>query len=270
MLKLRIIAALIAAPLVVAALFYTSQQSFSVIFLVLAGIALFEWGNLAGLESLLTRALYLALYCLLAYLLYVSNLLLFMLALSSMFWLLALLMVLFHPRFQSWLENQPLHLAAGLVVALGAWSGLLVLKALAAGEWLLVWVMILVWGADVGAYFSGKSLGRHKLAPDISPGKTWEGVIGGLMLSMAATLAMVLYIPDLQSVNIEILLWLTMAFCLAGISIAGDLFESILKRHVGVKDSGRIFPGHGGLLDRVDALVAVLPLFAGLIYLNLS
>ena len=115
---------------------------------------------------------------------------------------------------------------------------------------------MIVWIADVGAYFSGKTFGRVKLAPAISPGKTWEGVIGGLLLVLAAVAVVALQ----QGFPLAVAL----PFCaaVALISIVGDLTVSMFKRHTGIKDSGNLFPGHGGVLDRVDSVSAAAPLFA--------
>jgi phosphatidate cytidylyltransferase len=129
----------------------------------------------------------------------------------------------------------------------------------------LIFTLLIVWAADAGAYFAGKKFGRVKLAPAISPGKTWEGVVGGLLL--VAALAAVIAVW--QGVSIGVLL----PFCLAvaAISIVGDLTVSMFKRTAGVKDSGSLFPGHGGVLDRVDSVAAAAPLFAlGLGWLGLA
>ena len=266
MLKMRIIAALVAAPLVILALFVTTRLSFALVFLCLSSIALYEWGNLAGLTHLFKKVLYLLGFWLLAFFIYDTEYEKAVLILSALFWLGAVFMVLAHPQGRFWLKIPILHLAFGLLVFTGAWLGLLRLKALPGGEWLLVWTMILVWGADVGAYFSGKALGQNKLAPDISPGKTWEGVFGGMLVSVGATLSLALFVPALVELNFSIWLWMMLAIGLTALSVAGDLFESILKRSAQVKDSGSVFPGHGGLLDRIDALIAVIPVFASILY----
>jgi phosphatidate cytidylyltransferase len=127
--------------------------------------------------------------------------------------------------------------------------------------WLLLGIMVLVWVADSAAYFSGRKFGKHKLAPSISPGKTWEGVAGALLgVSVCVLLAwgfggylhLFMFLPVI----------LLASWCWVGLAVIGDLFESAVKRQAGVKDSGALLPGHGGLLDRIDALTSTLPLAA--------
>ncbi len=132
------------------------------------------------------------------------------------------------------------------------------------GPVVLLLALLIVWAADVGAYFAGKQFGRVKLAPSISPGKTWEGVLGGLLLVALLTVGAAYW----TDTNLAVLL----PFCLAvaALSIVGDLTVSMFKRTAGVKDSGKLFPGHGGVLDRVDSVAAAAPLFAlGLVWLGL-
>jgi phosphatidate cytidylyltransferase len=135
------------------------------------------------------------------------------------------------------------------------------------GAAMLVSAMAIVWVADIGAYFAGRAFGRHKLAPHISPGKTWEGVAGGVAAVLALSMAIVLLAPQasesvFSSRLVTRLGWPVAAailMALACLSVAGDLFESLLKRHAGVKDSGASLPGHGGVLDRIDALIPTMP-----------
>ena len=128
-------------------------------------------------------------------------------------------------------------------------------------------VIARLWSADIGAYFVGRAYGRRKLALAVSPGKTWEGAVGGLVCTVLLATGLVLVVPALRMVPFSLTAWALLAFALGAISIVGDLFESVLKRETGAKDSGALLPGHGGLLDRIDALLAVLPVFALLVLL---
>lgn len=145
----------------------------------------------------------------------------------------------------------------GIVTLLLAWLALThVLVDRPLGAYWLLLLFLLVWAADIGAFFAGRTLGRHKLAPAVSPKKTWEGVIGGLVAAalIAATGAVMLGVPPA--------LFVPFALVVAAMSVVGDLTVSLFKRNAGLKDSGSIFPGHGGILDRVDSLIAAAPLFA--------
>jgi phosphatidate cytidylyltransferase len=124
--------------------------------------------------------------------------------------------------------------------------------------------MILVWGADIGAYFSGRAFGKRKLAPQVSPGKSWEGVYGGLLLCLLLTLALGIY---QQWAVAQLLAGLFGTLVVVLISVVGDLNESMFKRNAGVKDSSNLLPGHGGILDRIDSLTAAIPVFAVLLWL---
>ncbi|MBP0122937.1 MAG: phosphatidate cytidylyltransferase, partial [Candidatus Nitrotoga sp.] len=128
-------------------------------------------------------------------------------------------------------------------------------------------VMGLVWVADIAAYFGGRKFGRHKLAPTISPGKTWEGVISAL-LGVTVYVLLVVWVRDLSMTRVVLFGILMASWMCVGLSVIGDLFESAVKRQAGVKDSGTLLPGHGGLLDRIDALTSTLPLVAMTILLQ--
>jgi phosphatidate cytidylyltransferase len=155
-------------------------------------------------------------------------------------------------------------LFAGLVVFVACWHALVAARTV--GVAFVLSLLLVVWLADIGAYFAGKAFGRHKLAPSISPGKTWEGALGGFAAvivigSIAA--ATRVFAPTLFSAFVEHLGWiraLVALTVLVAFSVVGDLFESLLKRQAGVKDSSGLLPGHGGVLDRIDALLPVLPI----------
>jgi phosphatidate cytidylyltransferase len=131
------------------------------------------------------------------------------------------------------------------------------------GAWWLLYVMLLVWGADSGAYMFGKLFGKHKLAPKVSPGKTWEGLIGGLVTSAVISWLFGRYAP----LNVVPMTLLVCSVIAALASVLGDLTESMFKREAGIKDSGHLIPGHGGILDRIDSLTAAVPVFACLMLL---
>jgi phosphatidate cytidylyltransferase len=155
-------------------------------------------------------------------------------------------------------------MAAGLVIFAACWHALVAARA--AGVAFVLSLLLVVWLADIGAYFAGKAFGRHKLAPAISPGKTWEGAAGGwaaVMVVSVAAVALHAFEPTLYSAlaaQMGLGRALFMLTVLVAFSVVGDLFESMFKRQAGVKDSSGLLPGHGGVLDRIDALLPVLPL----------
>jgi phosphatidate cytidylyltransferase len=158
---------------------------------------------------------------------------------------------------------------AGVLVIVPAWAALAELHALGTnGPKLVLMLLVMVWLADSGAYFAGRQWGRTKLAPVISPGKTWEGVYGGLLASLLfAAIAGGLYSQSIKWT----LTFMAVSLVTVLFSVAGDLLESLMKRQSGIKDSGSIIPGHGGIFDRIDSLVAAAPVFLiGFLWLGLS
>lgn len=131
------------------------------------------------------------------------------------------------------------------------------------GGWIMLYLLTLVWVADIGAYFSGRKFGKHKLAPGISPGKTWEGVAGGVILNV---LWMLVVFKISNGWGTELWQFILIGLATSMISVVGDLYESILKREAAVKDSGKLLPGHGGVLDRIDSVIAATPIFVAGFY----
>jgi phosphatidate cytidylyltransferase len=271
MLKTRILTALVLVPCVLAALFALSPQAFGIASLLVVGVAAREWGRLAGFAAPrlpifvgVTLLLGLALLCP-AWSGFGRGwgreIVLTVCGTSAVFWLcLAPPWVI-----ARWPTSSPLPMAfVGWVVLCGAWVAIVELQA--RSPWLLLAAMAVVWIADTAAYFTGRAFGHRKLAPTVSPGKTWEGVYGALFAVSAYALALVPLAPAagfaLPTSALAITLWTMFALLVTGVSIFGDLFESLLKRHAGVKDSGALLPGHGGVLDRTDALFAAMPLAA--------
>lgn len=179
---------------------------------------------------------------------------------ALLFWLLAAPLSLRN----GWSGRGARGISGVLVIVPLVWA-LLWLQQQADGNLLLVSGMAVVWVSDTAAYFAGRAFGRHKLAPAVSPGKTWEGVAGAVAGVAVYTLALVTVVGERLPAGLPEMFGLTLFMCLLG--IVGDLYESWMKRVAGVKDSGACLPGHGGLLDRVDALAAALPAWAGGLWL---
>ena len=261
MLKTRIITALILAPSVIAAIYLLPLTWFAGFFFLLAALAANEFAQLAGWQSPLLRYSYCSALAVLVVLSWIQpQLAVFGLIIGGLVWLLAPLLVVSFPRGQALVaQGWPVALA-GLMICWAAWLALVFVRSAPDGATWLLWAMLLVWGADIGAYFTGKRFGQRKLAPAVSPGKTWEGVWGGFAVAMLACTLLLLAMGQFT------LLWLPVTGLLIVLSVFGDLFESVLKRVKGVKDSGTLLPGHGGVLDRVDSLIAVLPWLALIIW----
>jgi phosphatidate cytidylyltransferase len=257
LLRSRVITALIIAPLVLLAIYFLPLPAYAAFFWLIAAAAAYEWAGLAHIGGMGGRFAYVGALALLAIVTWlVPAYWLAVLWLGALFWLLAAIVVLTYPGSGRIVSHPLVIIPAGLLVAWAAWLALVVIRAQPAGATWVLWLLLLVWAADIGAYFAGRRFGRIKLAPSVSPGKTWEGVLGGVAASLIVALAMLAAMGELS------LWWVPVALLLAAVSVFGDLFESVLKRQRGVKDSGALLPGHGGVLDRIDSLVAVLPVFA--------
>lgn len=263
--RVRVIAAVVMAPVAIAALLWLPSPWLAAALAALMMAGLWEWTALAGVTSRPARVAYLAANAILmAALVWGAGRGLFTLKLVSLvgalWWLLPLLwLARYDFAAADTPRNRALKLLAGSLCAVPAWAALCWLHASSplGPRWALFAVAI-VWAADTGAYFVGVRYGRRKLAPRISPGKSWEGLWGGLATTVALAILAVLPLGLGWSV-LPALLLLTVVTAL--ISVAGDLFESLLKRHAGSKDSSALIPGHGGLLDRLDSLLAALPVF---------
>ncbi|MET0732813.1 MAG: phosphatidate cytidylyltransferase [Casimicrobiaceae bacterium] len=267
MLATRILTAAVLIPLTLAALFLLPPRAFGVVLLAVVLAAAHEWGRLAGFGRG-RAALFLGGVVLLGAWLLVGpagfdrgwprGVIVAVCGAATAFWLLVATPWVVH----RWGLRSPLAMAlVGWIVLAGVFVALVELQA--RSPWLVLAAMAIVWIADTAAYFSGRAFGRRKLAPEVSPGKTWEGVYGALAAVAVYAVALV---PLAGAAGFGgrvdasvIALWIAFALALAGISVVGDLFESLLKRQAGVKDSGSLLPGHGGVLDRTDALLAAMP-----------
>jgi phosphatidate cytidylyltransferase len=263
----RILTALVLVPLVLAALFLLAPLYWAIATLAVVSIGACEWARLAGFAGA-RKLLFVAVTVIAGVVLLLpaagfargwpTSVVLAICGAATAFWVCV---APFWLRAH-WQAKASPALAAivGWLVLLGAWVALVQLQA--ASPWRVLAAMAVVWIADTFAYFAGRAFGRHKLAPTISPGKTWEGVAGGLAaVAIYACVLMVLH-GDAAGIAPAPLArggWLVFVLLVAGLSVIGDLLESLLKRQAGVKDSGTLLPGHGGILDRIDALLAAMP-----------
>ena len=282
--KQRIITALIIAPLAIAWIFLLPLEFFMLLSAVIFIFASKEWSNFVCKEkSRLVLYLFAFLLGVTVFNLPVEQIWLngsvnpfiyYCLIVAAIWWCLSFLMVISYPKTAViWTKSKIIKSLMGLCTLFPFFWGMLLLRSVNIehdfyfGAELLMFVFALVWAADTGAYFCGKRFGKHKLAPNVSPGKTIEGFIGGLVTAMLVAFAgSFLFVIPAEKMH----LFFIAAFFTTCVSALGDLNESIFKREAGLKDSGNLLPGHGGILDRIDSLTAAVPVFAVmyLIWLN--
>jgi len=289
MLKQRIITALILAPIVIACVFFLPSAGFSVFLILVLTIGGWEWANLAHYagwqRSLYTLFIGLLLIGVAALLDYATFWYLAILLVGALWWLLALFLVIDYPRSQRYWSSTARLSLLGPVMLVPAYVGLMLLKSTADSNFLILLLFFLIWGADIGAYFSGRRWGNKKLAPAVSPGKSWAGFYGGISLAMVIAIGMCLWFgkptyfydgllnegllnEGLSNQGLSNhglsgsgILFLVGCMLVVLVSVLGDLTESMFKRQRGIKDSSQLLPGHGGVLDRIDSLLAAAPIF---------
>lgn len=266
MLKTRVITAVFLTIGFLAALFLASKLVWTTLTLTATLIGVWEWSKLIKLHKhemhiylglVFAIGLFLIFSIDTSLALYHDEIVFSLLGLSALFW------IVFSPIWlisRKKINHKLLMACLGLVLLMATWVALTGLQSIS--PWLLLGVLATVWLADSAAYFAGKRFGRHKLAPEISPGKTWEGVAGAMLAATIYGLALCHYLHYTRWLILG--LWLIVV-----LSIMGDLFESLLKRQAGVKDSSHLLPGHGGVLDRIDGLIPTLPLVLFYIYFPL-
>jgi phosphatidate cytidylyltransferase len=262
MLKWRVITAAALAPPFLLAIWLLPTWMIALLFALIVALGAAEWARLSGYGGRGTAAYVAGLLLLLmlagAYLAAGLPLLLPLL-LGAIWWVFGVAWLWRFSRGGLGAPGSGLACAAGYLLLVPAWLALVVLHGAVDGAFWITFLLLLVWGADVGAYFAGRAFGRRKLAPSISPNKTWEGVLGGAVLAvLLGALAYMVVEPH----GPALIVLVPLALVTVAISVVGDLFESMIKRLFGVKDSGTLLPGHGGVLDRVDSLTAAGPVFA--------
>lgn len=264
MLKQRIITALILAPIAIGGIFFLDPIPFAWFVGGVMVIGAWEWANLSGVTGQAGRLGYAVLIgALIALAIQMPAALILTPAL--LFWLIAFYWVSRYPESTSQWGSVTARLIMGVLILVPTVRGLVQIRTgiflpdpTLVTLWLILYVMVLVWGADVGAYFAGRAFGNRKLAPNVSPGKSWAGVYGGL-----ATVALIAVVAgSLLSFSLgQTLLLVIISLATGCVSVLGDLVESMVKRYRGIKDSSQLLPGHGGVMDRIDSLTAAVPSF---------
>ncbi len=271
MLLQRVLTAIILIPLVAWGVLAADHWLFAAIVAAVMLLCAWEWARLAGLQSLPLQLLYVFLCGLLIAALWfiatdgVSR---FLILIAAGLWLgMSLALFSWRHKVLSKAAFQPFILALGLLLLTAAWQALVSLHQLTdIGPQLTLGLLILIWIADSAAYFTGKAFGRRKLAPVLSPGKTLEGMAGALLA--AALWGGFMLVMLFSSTSSVIVVALLLSLLTAVVSVAGDLFESLVKRRADKKDSGHLLPGHGGIWDRIDSLIASAPVFVAGLYLS--
>lgn len=264
MLKTRILTALVLVTLLLSLLFAAPALVVLLAFALIATLAGWEWAGFMG-QDVPTRWIYGGMIFFFCWMLRESQVEVFPLLwlVSALFWLL--LAPFWLARRWSFADNDFVAYALGVILIVPTWAALVALHQ--RGPWALLAVMAAVWVADIAAYFTGRAFGKNKLAPTISPGKTREGAYGALIAVLVYGLVVWPWAGVFHPAGIgQWLLFALALIALTVLSIMGDLFESLLKRQAGIKDSSQILPGHGGILDRIDSLTSTLPLVALLLH----
>lgn len=263
MLKQRVMTAVVLILLFIGTLFYTSPPVFCLATLAITLWGVWEWTLLMGLRKIGHRMTYLIfMLAVMLGIFYVPipiTWCVYFFYAVLFFWLLTIPLLKLYPRALFWKQSMLFQAAVGMFVLIPGWFAINFIRDVdARGQYLLLFIFVLVWGADIAAYFAGRRFGRKLLLPQVSPGKTWVGVYAAIITGMLITMVPLLYF------KVPYYIWpytLTLSVVTILFSIVGDLLESMFKRSEGLKDSGSFLPGHGGLLDRIDSLTAAVPIF---------
>jgi|TARA_B100001971_G_scaffold58172_3_gene53175 phosphatidate cytidylyltransferase len=264
-LRQRLLTAFILAPLLLIGVFFFSEAWFAALIAFPLLLAAWEWSGLYEIKHPAPRIALIILGVVGALVLYIGNsddVLLWILGLSSLVWSGLFIDLLNRPVLANFGQRW-IGLTVGTIGLIVAWLSFTALRQAEGGEKLVFILLAIIWVADSGAYFIGKRWGRRRLAPLISPGKSIEGLIGGIGSAalVGFVAALLLGFRDV----IEVVTWTVVAILVSSISVVGDLAQSRIKRRCGKKDSGTLLPGHGGILDRIDSLLAAAPVYGLLV-----
>lgn len=262
MLKHRIMTALVLIPVFLTAVLWPDATAFAILMTVIVALASYEWARLRNVSRSFATG-FGAITVVLIALIYkadVTAIYFSLMAVATIFWCLAFFIVISYQNGKKLLPGSTLvFMVLGQVLMISTWCSLFYLKAFISRDgYILLLLMMIIWAADSCAYFIGRKWGKRCLASHVSPGKTWEGTLAGLVGGLGV--GVIYAIVSAQGTSYYLFIMLV-TFLAAIFSVIGDLFESIIKREANVKDSGQLLPGHGGVLDRIDSLVAAGPVF---------
>jgi len=271
MLKYRLLTAFLMGPIILWAIYAMPENYFAMFALVLVSLGAWEWSAFSGWLKPLQRSTFFLLNIILfAAVLFLQNEMLntFLVAASLLWWAICIPLLRSFPfKTNNIIHKQAVTTFIGIVLLLGTFVSMLLIRNNPSyGSEYVLYLILIIWFADSGAYFAGRSLGKNKLIPNVSPGKTWEGVAGAFVVTFIVAIVSInlLDIPSSHAIMFIIVTELTVLY-----SIVGDLSESMFKRMANIKDSGHILPGHGGILDRIDSLMSGFPVFfAGLMLME--
>ncbi len=260
MLKQRIITAIIIAPVAIGCVFFLPVPGFSLFVGFVIVVSGWEWANLAGIEGGLKFLYAAGIGLLLVLASFVEPR--WILFPSLLWWSIALVLVIRYPVLEDRWSAPLVRMLTGPVILVPGFVALVQLKLSPDSNFLILLLFFLIWGADIGAYFSGRAWGKRKLAPRVSPGKSWAGLGGGMVTAMVIALGMTLWIGKPDPGSFQAAIFLTGCLVVVLVSVLGDLTISMFKRHRGIKDSSQLLPGHGGFLDRIDSLLSAGPVYS--------
>ncbi|HIG36359.1 MAG TPA: phosphatidate cytidylyltransferase [Oceanospirillaceae bacterium] len=261
MLRSRIATALVLAPLTLGAVFFLPHQAFALFMALVVLMGAWEWTAMMRLVSRSQRTVYVltVLFAIVVLQKLMAQYQQWVFAVAAGWWLVATLLVVKYPRFSKLWCRRPSKGLVGLFILVPTWAAMVSIRQMDQGPWLMVYLFLLVWGADTGAYFAGKRFGKRKLMPRVSPAKSWAGVGGAVATVLLVSALVQPYLHFAKDMSLSIYL---LAVVVLFASVIGDLTESMFKRQCGIKDSGSILPGHGGIMDRIDSLTSAAPVFA--------
>lgn len=253
-------------------IFYLPRPYFDMFIGLIVVLGAWEWANMAGLTKPLQRIVYATgaagIMLVSHFIQQQFDIYQLILAAGVAFWCVAFFFITQYPKMSNVWGSVPARIVIGALILLPMWVGFIELKGIRWSSSFIIFVLFIIWGADTGAYFAGRAFGKRKLAPHVSPGKSWAGVYGGIATTLVLAAGFGYYLESENYIPLLGISWAKLfiiTFITTAVSVSGDLVESMFKRHCGIKDSSNLLPGHGGIMDRIDSMASAIPVFAFLL-----